>query len=192
MSETQGHLRAKLALLETFRARRLKAQLECDVLSDGGDRRADVLVWGKDGATCIAFEIQHSPLKATEIAHRTAAYRAAGVGVIWIGVLTSPRAAHQVTGGFEVPRFSAAPWQRWAHKHGGQRLWFFGARSEKFYMGRFKPALIEVPDNGWGGGYSKIARRWVRARFDGPRAAADLNVCRLPGPNGVVAINLTA
>ena len=85
--ETQAHLRAKLLLRDEFRRRGFQAEVERVVLSSESDRRADVLVWKPNTDQRVAIEVQHSYLFAPDIERRTKAYMAAGVPVIWIGLL---------------------------------------------------------------------------------------------------------
>ena len=85
--ETSAHMKAKTALCEALRQQGFKAELEVEILSSGGDRRADVVAWSKDGKSRVAFEIQHQPLSFDGIEQRIRGYIAAGVPVLWIGLL---------------------------------------------------------------------------------------------------------
>ena len=79
--ETEAHRKAKKVLHDAMTARGLRAGVECEVLSTEGDRRADVLVWGRKGESRVAFEVQHQPLDYNTIERRTRAYAATGVRV---------------------------------------------------------------------------------------------------------------
>ena len=117
--ETQAHLRAKLMLRDAFRSRGFQADVEQVVLSSESDRRADVLIWKPNTDRRVAIEVQHSYLSPSDIERRTKAYMAAGVPVIWIGLLkwTQP-----LNGDCE-PAYRSCGWQDWAQDYNGGHLW---------------------------------------------------------------------
>src|SRR5215470_11905068 len=117
--ETQAHLRAKLMLRDAFRSRGFQADVEQVVLSSESDRRADVLIWKPNTDRRVAIEVQHSYLSPSDIERRTKAYMAAGVPVIWIGLL---KWTQSLNGDCE-PAYRSRGWQDWAHDHNGGHLW---------------------------------------------------------------------
>lgn len=111
--ETDEHLRAKLLLRDEFRRRGFQVDVERAILSSEGDRRADVLVCKPNSSGRVAFEIQHSHLSVPDIERRTKAYIAAGIPVIWIGIMkwTKP-----LDGG-RFPVYRSSDWEDWAHDY---------------------------------------------------------------------------
>lgn len=177
--ETKAHLGAKKILREAFKARGLRAEVEVEVLSTSGDRRADVLVWSPEGTTRVAIEVQHQPLSFEAIGGRTRAYIVAGVPVIWMGLLAENifNEALVVEGGYLVRQYTARPWERWAHTYGFKSLWFMRVADGTMWRGVFSPHLIDVPLTTWyseggqeesAGGYTRISRRWRELRLTGP------------------------
>jgi competence CoiA-like predicted nuclease len=61
---------AKQRLAEAFLAAGYDTEVEAPVLSEGGDRRADVLLTNKRGARA-AIEVQHSSIDEATIERRT-------------------------------------------------------------------------------------------------------------------------
>jgi len=184
--ETLRHLTAKGMLRDGLRARGMQADVEVEVLSTGGDRRADVVAWSKDGRTQIAFEIQHQPISFEEIGRRTGAYFAAGVPVAWIGLLDQKDwdAGEPIAGGFFIERYSARPWQRWAHTYGFGQLWFMDEKGA-LWRGKFSEHKIYVESSSWysqegeeqsAGGYSRTSRRWKELKLFGPHSIANVDI----------------
>jgi competence protein CoiA len=110
-NETHAHLLAKLLLRNEFRRRGLQADVERVVLSSESDRRADVLVRKPNTDRRVAIENQHSYLSAPDFERRTKAYIAAGVPVIWIGLLKWTRSLN----GDCEPAYRSRGWEDWAH-----------------------------------------------------------------------------
>ncbi len=175
--ETQGHLKAKMLLYATFTNRGLGAAVEAEVISNEGDRRADVLVWWPQGRA--AFEVQHQPLSFEAIDRRTRAYMAAGVPVIWLGLISQEHidAAEITPAGRKIARYPARPWEKWAHTYGMGQLWFVDPVNEVFWRGILRESRIEVPYSSWyvsggdqesAGGYSKASKRWRELHLEGP------------------------
>ncbi len=176
--ETQRHLTAKKMLRDGLRARGLRAEVEVEILSTGGDRRADVVAWSSDGKTQIAFEIQHQPILFDAIEARTKAYIAAGVPVIWIGLIGEKvwDASEPIAGGHIVRRYSVRPWERWAHTYGIGSLWFMDEDGD-LWRGTLNKHEIYVESTSWysqggeeqsAGGYTRVSKRWKELRLFGP------------------------
>lgn len=72
-AETRAHLVAKTALRDGFAARGLKVEIEVDVLSEGGDGRADVLITSSNGKDRAAIEVQDQSIEFDAISRRTRA-----------------------------------------------------------------------------------------------------------------------
>ena len=143
--ETQGHLKAKMLLHATFTSRGLGAAVEAEVLSDEGDRRADVLVWWPQGRA--ALEVQHQPLSFEAIDRRTRAYIAAGVPVIWLGLISQDYidSAETTPTGRKISRYAARPWEKWAHAYGMGQLWFVDPVNSVFWRGVLR---VRNPEQG--------------------------------------------
>lgn len=178
--ETLKHLTAKKMLRDGLRSRGLRAEVEVEVLSSGGDRRADVVAWLKDGQTRVAFEIQHQPISFEAIEARTKAYIAAGVPVIWMGLLGEKvwDAAEPIAGGHIVRTYSVRPWERWAHTYGVGVLWFMDEQGT-LWRGTLAKHKLYVESSSWyseggeeqsAGGYSRVSRRWKELSLLGPYA----------------------
>jgi len=177
--ETEAHLKAKMLLHDAFAARGLRVEVECEVLSTAGDRRADVLVWGRKGETRVAFEVQHQPLDFGAIERRTLAYMAAGVPVVWVSLISVEALADAMTtpAGRVIPRYSVRPWEKWAHAYSMGELWFIEPESGSIWRGVLKEHLIEVPSSSWyssggeeqsAGGYTRRSKRWRQLHLSGP------------------------
>src|SRR5262249_49208272 len=146
--ETFAHLQAKLLLRDNFRRRGLQADVERVVLSSESDRRADVLVWKPDSDRRVAIEVQHSYLSVEDIERRTKAYIAAGVPVIWIGLLKWNRSLN----GDCEPAYRSRGWQDRAHDYNGGHLWLLDLDLEVgkmwrvwFRSGPYSSTLREGP-----------------------------------------------
>jgi len=184
--ETQAHLKAKKALRDLFTGRGLRVEVEAEVLSDGGDRRADVLVWGRNGRA-VAFEVQHQPLDFGTIDRRTRAYMAAGVPVVWVALIKGEALAEakSTPAGRVIPRYSVRPWEKWAHAYAMGSLWFIEPESGELWRGELKEHRIEVPYSSWytsggdeesAGGYSYSSRRWRTLHLAGPIEPGSITV----------------
>jgi hypothetical protein len=145
--ETQAHLRAKLMLRDAFRSRGFQADVEQVVLSSESDRRADVLIWKPNTDRRVAIEVQHSYLSPPDIERRTKAYMAAGVPVIWIGLLKWTKSLN----GDCEPAYSSRGWQDWAHEYNGGHLWLLdldiavGKMWRVWFRGPYSSTLREGP-----------------------------------------------
>lgn len=169
--ETAEHMGAKLALQAAFRVRGLRAEVEWPVLSSGGNRRADVVVWSPTGKL-FAFEVQHQPIEPDEIARRTEAYLAARIPVVWISLHRDRDLWRNVIyngpGALWIEKYSVRPWERWAHGYHMGSLWFYRPKDQTFWSGRLEDFLIEVPSSEWydsdgnensSGGYTRVAKK---------------------------------
>jgi competence protein CoiA len=183
--ETKAHLAAKKTLLEAFRARGLRAEVEVQVLSTAGDRRADVLVWSPDEKSRVAIEVQHQPILFEAIHNRTRAYMSAGIPVIWMGLLSEKvfNDAQILKGGYLISQYVARPWERWAHAYGYKELWFMRVEDGTMWRGVLSAHLIDVPLSTWygeggqeesAGGYTRVSRRWRELRLTGPYDPRDI------------------
>jgi len=177
--ETQAHLKAKQVLYDAFASRGLRVEVESEVLSIAGDRRADVLVWGREGQQRVAFEVQHQPLGYGAIERRTLAYMAAGVRVVWVALVSASALAEAKTSpaGRVISKYSVRPWEKWAHAYGMGELWFIEPEGGTIWRGELKAHLIEVASSTWyesggeersAGGYSRYSKRWRTLHLSGP------------------------
>ncbi|NDA48801.1 MAG: hypothetical protein EBY21_16305, partial [Alphaproteobacteria bacterium] len=123
--ETREHLLAKTVIRNAFRARTYQAEFEAEVLSGAGDRRADVLLTNGNGAR-VAIEVQHTPILYDAIERRTGSYAAAGVPVIWVGILSKKmkEGAARVANGLQIEQYVIRPWEKWAHAYYFKNLWY--------------------------------------------------------------------
>jgi competence protein CoiA len=185
--ETQAHLAAKKAFRDAFKARGLRAELEKEVISLAGDRRADVLIWSPAGAQ-VAFEIQHQPIDPRDIRRRTEAYCAAGIPVVWVSLPKKDVWEHLATNksGLKViSRYSARDWENWVHGYNFKKLWLYNACDGTMWRGTLSAYYIEVEETSWhdesgheqsAGGYSKKSKRWKELNLTGPFKIEDLRI----------------
>lgn len=174
--ETQQHLAAKRALALALGARGLNVALEVEVLSDEGDRRADVLVEHPRTKLQIAIEVQHSPLDLDAIQRRTRAYCAAGVAVIWVPTLDRATLDLRPIGDrlWAIERYSIPAWQRFAAAY-HDLLWFWMEGS--LWRGWLDDAWVAAPTrdpyagDGW-----KRSQRWAGLTLQGPFAPEALRI----------------
>ena len=184
--ETAAHMKAKTALCEALRQRGFRAELEVEILSTGGDRRADVVLWSKNGQTRVAFEIQHQPLSFDGIEQRTRGYIAAGVPVLWVGLLGAKVFEDAETKGANlvIPRYSPRQWEKWAHAFAFKSIWYMDDDGQ-LWRGVFTGHQIEVPYSSWytsdgsqesAGGFTRFSKRWRVLTLTGPYQISDLTI----------------
>jgi competence protein CoiA len=176
--ETREHLLAKKVIRDAFRTKGYQADYEVEVLSGGGDRRADVLITIGEG-TRVAVEVQHTSILYGEIESRTGGYVAAQTPVIWVGILSSNMkdAADTINGGLRIDQYSIRPWEKWAHAYYFKELWYIDPRAATLWKGVFSDYLIDVELTSWhneygdeqsAGGYSYISKKWKTLTLTGP------------------------
>lgn len=176
--ETKEHQEAKEALLRAFRGRGLSSDVEVEVLSIDGDRRADVIVHSPRGATRVAVEIQHSPLLFPSLEARTKAYISAETPVVWVAILPTRKLNPERIVGTNLVRstqYAAPVWQRWMHDYHGH-LWFYQCGERKLWRGWFRDHFLYQNESSWfedgdertspGGWYP--SERWRDLYLEGP------------------------
>lgn len=177
--ETQAHLASKIVLRDAFRRMGYGADYEVEVLSGGGDRRADVLLTSPDGRARVAVEVQHTPILYDAIERRTSAYITAGIPVMWLGILTDKMRndAEIRNNGLVLRQYTIRPWEKWAHAFAFKELWFIDPAEHTLWQGTFSEHLIEVPSSSWyssegeeqsAGGYTRYSKRWRTLTLLGP------------------------
>jgi hypothetical protein len=151
VGETWQHLQTKIVILDALRGRGLQASLEVEVLSIDGDRRADVLVLSPqsdppkaDKERRLAIEVQYSTIDSTSLRHRTTAYMAAKVPVLWVSVVDASKfkAVHSVseTNFFKIPQYRVPFWISDIHAmHGHLRIYVPDTRA--FWKGWLFPDM---------------------------------------------------
>ena len=199
--ETHEHMSGKLAIRDSFRSRGIDAEIERPVLSVDGDRRADILISSPTSKQrFIAIELQHQPIDLDQIEHRTLAYIAAGVPVLWIPILRKGFLDEAIMGEGDddgdsyIKRYATPPWLRWLAEYVGERsLWFYDAENRCFWRGQLSPCQIYVPPSDWydadgneqsSGGYWKQSRRWMRLDLWGAYALTDVRLLSWYRPPG--------
>jgi competence protein CoiA len=184
--ETREHRLAKTVIRDAFRARSFQAEFEAEVLSGEGNRRADVLLTNPSGAR-VAIEVQYTSILYDAIERRTSAYIAAGVPVIWVGILSKEMRenATTVSSGLHIRQHAIQPWQRWAHAYYFKNLWFIDPDEKTLWSGEFSNYHIEVPVSSWynqygeeqtAGGYSRISKKWKTLALNGPKLLSDVEI----------------
>lgn len=176
--ETREHLLAKTLIRDAFKDRYYQAEVEVEVLSEGGDRRADVLLTNELGHQ-IAIEIQHTPILYNEMETRTRGYTQANIPFIWIGILTKRMRENAVIvpDGLEVEQYVIRPWEKWAHAYCYGELWYIDPLERTLWKGHFTDYMIYVEPTSWydsygdeqsGGGFSRKSRKWKTLSLCGP------------------------
>jgi len=145
-----------------------------------------VLVWGRSGAR-TAFEVQHQPLDFGPIERRTLAYIAANVPVIWVALISAKALADakKTPAGRVVNKYSARPWEKWAHAYAMGALWFVEPETRQLWQGTLKDHLIEVPSSSWyssdgkeqsAGGYTRYSKKGRTLHLVGPVAPVTISI----------------
>ncbi len=188
--ETQAHLDAKLNLRDAFLKRGLKADVEFEIESLNGDRRADVIVWSPVGDP-VAIELQHSTLVFEEFEKRTRSYIAADIPVIWVPFLRpkiwedAKLLDNAVDGDYWIERYSAKPWERWVNGYNFGSIWYFDPRNCMMWRGKLEAHEIYVEQSEWydqngteqsAGGYPRYSRRWRELTLWGPYTLGKLRI----------------
>jgi competence protein CoiA len=184
--ETREHLLAKTVLRDAYRERGYQADYEVPVLSGVGDRRADVLLTNSKG-TMVAIEIQHTPILFDAMERRTSAYVAAGVPVIWLGILSDKmkEEAVAIKGGLEIEQYVIRPWEKWAHAYYFKELWYIDPEDQSLWRGQFSDYLIDVEGSTWyneygeeqsAGGYSRRSKKWKTLKLAGPTRLSEVKI----------------
>lgn len=150
--ETMPHRVAKLALVDALRLRGLRAEVEFEVATPHGMRRADVLAWHPqrdeyERGGMLAFELQHTPISLEEIEERAFSYAAAGGAQVWIPFLRKSAIEGgrlDTAGLFISPGYSPRLFDDWVIEHdwrdGIRRgMWMYEPEQERYYFGEFFP-----------------------------------------------------
>lgn len=187
--ETEAHLQAKARLRDALAARGLRAELEVEVPSLGGDRRADLLVRSPRGRG-VAIELQHTPITVEEVARRSAAYSAAGIAPLWVAFLR-PGVLHDAVleppegGDRFVRRYPARAWEFWAQSFHLGSLWYYDPEGAALWQGRLGAHEIHARPACWydrGGrehrvpAQRRLSRRWRELTLWGPHAPERLMI----------------
>jgi competence protein CoiA len=188
--ETWEHQQAKEHFAAAYRARGLVCDIEAEVLSIDGDRRADVLLHAPGDAYRVALEVQHTTLDFAALESRTAAYLRAGVPVIWIPILVRKRLGEPQriagTNIYYVSHYSAPPWQAWIHDLQG-RLWFYDPIARGAWRALLDDCMLYRNPTSWfadgeersAGGDWYSSERWSSLFLEGPYDLSQLRVRRL-------------
>lgn len=188
--ETWEHQQAKEDFAAAYRARSLSCDVEVEVLSIDGDRRADVLLNAPGDGYRVALELQHSTLDYATLERRTGAYLAAGVAVIWVPILIRKRLGEpsRIAGTeiFYVNRYSAPPWQLWIHDLQG-RLWFYDPVTRGVWRGMLDKCMLYRNPTSWfedgdehsAGGAWYASERWSSLFLQGPFSLSQLRARRV-------------
>ena len=188
--ETREHQQAKEDFATAYRARGLMCDVEIEVLSIDGDRRADVLLHAPDDAYRVALEVQSSPLDYTALEMRTTAYLNAQVPVIWVPILIRKRLGdvQRIAGTniYYISHFSAPPWQLWVHDLQGG-LWYYDAVARGVWRGVLDNCMLYRNPTSWfadgdehsAGGHWYSSERWSSLFLEGPFDLSHLRVKRV-------------
>lgn len=188
--ETWEHQQAKEDFAAAYRARNLPCDVEMEVLSIDGDRRADVLLHAPGDAYRVALEVQHSTLDYAPLERRTGAYLTAGVAAMWVPILIRKRLGKpsRIVGTdiFYVSHYSAPPWQLWIHDLQGQ-LWFYDPVARGIWRGFLDNCMLYRNPTSWfadgdehsAGGHWYASERWSALFLQGPFSLSDLRTHRV-------------
>jgi competence protein CoiA len=182
--ETLAHLEAKKRLSDAFSARGLRTEVEFVVPALPNDRRADVMVWSP-GGKLAAIELQHCSIGLEELERRAFSYANEGIAQAWVPFLSASALAAALPreGGYGgdlfIERYSARPFERWAHAFQFGELWFYEPAQGAFWRGRFDRHEIWQEGVAWytaegeemhAGGYYRTSRQWKELTLWGPYA----------------------
>ena len=188
--ESWEHQQAKEDFAAAYRGRGFACEIEAEVLSGAGDRRADVLLHPLKGDYAIAIEVQHSPLDYTALEVRTAAYFECKTPVIWVPILQRKRldAVQRIEGTdiFYVGQYGTPAWQTWLHDLHGQ-LWFYDPVSRGLWRARLDACMSYKNPTSYfadgqeqsGGGYWYESSRWDSLFLEGPYSLASARIHRV-------------
>lgn len=178
--ETLEHMQAKIDIANEYRRRGYSADVEVPVKSPVEDRRADVLVASpRSSSLHYAVEIQDSAIDERELWRRTRSYAAAGVRVVWIGLVRADKWLLESEGAraFRVRKYSPKLHERWIAAIAGE-LWLYDPVSRQFWHVVFADHMLErggvnFIDVGLGEhidipAYEVSSARWVDAKVAGP------------------------
>lgn len=187
--ESAVHMAAKLAVLREFRRRGLRAEVEYNVPTLAGDRRADVMVWSPTGRR-IAIEIQHSAISLDDLYRRTHSYASAGIAVVWLPILDAKilnGGIRDAAGDVLIRGYPAPHWLRWIRGYGYGRLWIMTS-DLSLWSAEMTPRKVRLSD-----GRELIVSKTRDLRLSGPydladarfqcgsRASAEIGPHRYPG-----------
>lgn len=189
--ETRAHLEAKRLVAAALIGRGLKAQVEFQLETLTGDRRADVMAWSPKGLQ-IAFELQHTPIDLSEIERRASSYAQAEVAQIWIPFLRASvwKNGEARNGGWFVERYSPRPFERWVHGLNEKRgMWMYDPADKEFWLGRMTGHRIYIEESSWyseggeentSGGFHRWSKRYKELTLEGPFKADNLLIMVKP------------
>ena len=180
--ESFAHLQAKFDFAEEYRARGCVAEVEVPVPSPVEDRRADVLIASpRNGQLRYAIEFQDTHADERELWRRTRAYAAAGVRVVWIGLVRKEKWSpeREDDGLLHVRKYSPRQQERWIAAVAGE-VWLYDPDGKLFWHAEFKEHRlprggVNFIDAGMGEHinvppYDVASGRWVDACVTGPWA----------------------
>jgi competence protein CoiA len=186
--ETRQHLESKTILAESFRSRGLKAEVEFQVETLSGDRRADVMTWGPKGQP-VAIELQHTSIGLDDLERRAFSYAKAEVAQIWVPFIRPKVWADAVrhgASGYKVEKYSAKPFEIWIHDAPHyQGMWMYDPRDQEFWKASLGDCHLWKEEssyfNEYGdeeyypGGWYK-SKRWKELILEGPFKPSDLRL----------------
>jgi len=186
--ETKAHRNAKKLVAISLRARGLTAEIEFQVGTLEGDRRADVMLWSPHGQM-VAFELQHSSISLDEIEARAKSYARANIAQMWIPFIRPfvwSNGTQQNDQSWFVEKYSARPFERWVHGLGGKhKMWMYCPKTETFWKASLAPHQTYVEESSWyveggveetAGGFYKHSKRWRELTLQGPYNIDDLKI----------------
>lgn len=186
--ETREHLESKTVLAQSLRSRGLRAEVEFQVETFSGDRRADVMTWGLNGLP-VAIELQHTSIGLDDLERRAFSYAKAGVAQIWIPFVRRKiwsDAVRHGTSGYKVERYSAKPFEIWIHDVPGRKgMWMYDPGDQEFWKATLgdchlwkeeKTYFNEYGDEEYSPGGWYKSKRWRELLLEGPFKASDLRL----------------
>lgn len=186
--ETPAHRNAKAQIAKVFRDRGLRAEVEFEVATLAGDRRADVMTWHPKGRA-VAIELQHTNIDLDNIERRAKSYAGAGIAQLWVPFLSAKAFERAMSRGgryFVVERYSPRPFELWVSGfHGDGQFWMYDPKGGAYWRCRLSPHYLWVPESSYydsdgseniGGGYHKESMRFRELSLSGPYRPEDLRI----------------
>ena len=153
--ESEAHRKAKQSIFDSLRY--MDSISELKIEKDWGSVVSDIYAVIQEQR--IAIEVQISDLTMHQIMHRTKAYAALGIAVLWLP-LFEPK--------LNKPRYAPRAWEKWLHATYFGRVYYW-LEGLTVIPVRFASYEIEVEQTSWynslgeeqyAGGYSRRSKRW--------------------------------
>ena len=187
--ETHAHRYSKALVADALTERGLNAEVEFEVETLTGDRRADVMTWHPGTGQAIAIELQHSTIDLDNIEARARSYASAGIAQFWIGFLSKNAKDKALPDGkdrWKIEQYSARPFENWISGFNmGKGFWMYDPFEGCFWNCEISDhhtwveettRYDEYGEEHYHGGYWRKSKRWKELTMWGPYHITDLKL----------------